>query len=131
MVLFIQEFNIDLVHRKGKKHTNADFCSRYPCCDDEHMNSLEYYLNRFTLSSSSLNRGGCTLPTVKELIDEQASDLELQAMISKNKLNAHFTTEDGLVKHFGNIYVPMNLRENILEHFHGFEIMRHLGSHKT
>ena len=71
----LQEFDFEIVHRRGKRHTNADAVSRLPChqCgQDQHMNMADVAAATMQLSQEH---------PVEELRDAQLSDSALGPLL--------------------------------------------------
>lgn len=68
----LQKFDFEIVHRRGKKHTNADVLSRLPCkqCG---CNNHDYVTSQATIATASLGPPQQGDP-VKRLREEQLAD---------------------------------------------------------
>ena len=151
----LQEFNFEIMHRRGKKHTNADALSRLPCkqCGfhQPENSSEQVIVSAISLqvgrSSADLRQLQLDDPTIKPVLmakdsgDKPAPDSLKQYSPHTNRLFAlwdqlvlieevlyrHFVSADGTEDH-PQLVVPKSLQENILRQIHDDG---HLGQEKT
>lgn len=156
----LQELDFDVIHRRGKAHTNADALSRLPCrqCGrDTHAESTTATITTTSIlqplqSKTDKNVRAMQLadtvlgpllrgketgekPTVEQLGCVSQSSRRLlqiweQLMISDGVLCRRFESPDGSSS-VTQIIIPAALREEILTDLHEGTLGGHLGVDKT
>lgn len=129
--LQVQEFgNFNLIYKKGKMNTNADFLSRLNY--NEKTNIVD--TNTSTISNVNLisNFDFSSINAIKlmdlEIIrQEQKLDSKLKYFIGK----PGYIFKDGILCFLDRIVIPQSLKKNILETHHSHVLAGHLGRFKT
>ena len=150
----LQEFDFEIRHRRGRKHTNADALSRLPCkqCGYQLENSTsQSMISAISLqvgkSSADLHQLQLDDPTIFPVLEAKrsgakpASDQIKQHSLHTNRLFSLWDQlvlkEDVLYRHFVSaddtqdrlqLVVPRSLQENVLRQIHD---NGHLGQEKT
>ena len=151
-----QEFDFKVVHRRGRKHTNADALSRLPCkeCKREShhpdavtVSTIDFSQGQSKDELSKLQRDDPVIgPVICALARETKPDQnELkQFSLHTNRLFAlwdqltlqdlvlqhRFVSADGLQYHL-QFVAPRQLHPEILEELHSGAVAGHLGEEKT
>ena len=147
----LQEYSFQIVHRRGRKHTNADSLSRLPCKQCGYQPSEQIPVTAVSLqmgiTSAELHKlqqeDSMIHPVLASKISGEKPKpdhikqyslhtnrlfaLWDQPILKDNVLYRHFVTTDGSNDHL-QLVVPKSLQENVLKqtHDHG-----HLGQEKT
>ena len=122
--LLVEEFGPKFKHVDGEKNVVADALSRL---DMEAKDSDEIATDGQTVQLTYASKKEAMseeFPMLPALIKQhQTKDKELQKKMMKDKKN-HFSTkkveEVELIHYDGKIYVPLTLRERIIEWYHQF-----------
>ena len=152
----LQEYDFEIRHRRGRKHTNADALSRLPCKQCGYQPSHHTDHDQSTVSVVSLQVGKSTSdlhklqmedymihpvlvaknsgvkPTTDQLKQYSPHTSRLfglwdQLILKDDVLYRHFVSVDGTLDHL-QLVVPKSLQENILKQIHDDG---HLGQEKT
>lgn len=151
----LQEFDFEIVHRQGKKHSNADALSRIPCrqCgrqeeqSDTTVGAVQPLQPRTGQELRTLQHQDDTIRLVieaKENSQRPSRDQEKAGSVEQRRL---FQMWDQLVMKDGVLYrqfvglngrpnhlqlvVPKSLRESVLKELHEGALGGHLGEEKT
>ncbi|GFY47828.1 2-oxo-tetronate isomerase [Trichonephila inaurata madagascariensis] len=124
--LSLQEYDLEIVYKSGKKHKDADSLSRNPVEDEVFPSEQK-----------------TTLASFSDIAEEQRKDLELSKLIHTHEKAEPVTKIFNLIdrilckKNFdpnGRKWLPIipkHLRLEILQHFNDASTAGHLGSAKT
>ena len=155
----LQEYNFKVIHRRGKKHSNADALSRMPCqqCGREsHDHSVIEAIQTIGTvqlvgdrTSAELYKLQLDDPVVGAILrakeigkrppDQSVNDnpksrrlLQLwdQLVLNEKLLFRKFESQDGTLSHL-QLVVPEKLQKEVLNELHGGELSGHLGEEKT
>ena len=151
----LQEFDFQVIHRRGKKHTNADALSRLPCCQCGRETHGANEIAVVTLNSLA--------PPLQGLRELQLADSTVGPVLRKKEVNERPATNetknmaratrrlfqlwDQLQVKEGVLYraylsepeddvrlqmvVPESMRKEVLEDLHEGTMSGHLGTEKT
>ena len=131
----LQELDFEIVHRKGRKHTNADALSRRPCqqCGrDSHFPPIP--ASQISVTTVKVSQ----IPGVLSILDGKCvsrSNRRLlqiwdQLRICDGVLCRQFEATDGRSA-VVQVLVPRRLREQVLTDLHEGSLGGHLGVEKT
>ena len=149
----LQGFDFEIVHRRGRKHGNADALSRMPCSQcgreshEEHVVVASYLMQK---SEEELRSSQLADPTVNIILQARekgekpkASDLAGQSQeckrlaqlweqleIINGVLWRYYEDNEGKTT-WKQLVVPQSLREEILQEIHAGVLGGHLGEEKT
>ena len=154
----LQEFDFEIVHRQGKKHTNADALSRMPCrqCgrDDEQDQTIVGAVEPGNTLQPRTTQELRTLQlqddTIRPVIEAKENDqrpsrdqqksgsmeqrrlfqLWDQLLVRDGILYRQFVGLSGAPNHL-QLVLPKSLRETVLKELHEGAVGGHLGEEKT
>jgi len=133
----LSQYDFKIIHCKGSENGQADALSRRPDYEIQGK-TIEPAILRKTEDGSIIYNHHILAATVEviedpiitKLMEATKSDETIQEMIKVN--NDKITTDDtGLVYFYGLIYVPKNLREEIIKLHHNTPLYGHRGAEKT
>ena len=156
----LQQYDFTIIHRRGRKHCNADAMSRIPCsqCGRSEPNLNEEELSCISMVVGEATEGGeCTMRKL-QLEDSEIGPLLLameagvkpehhtvqsytiggrrlfqlwdQLYVHKDILWRRFESKDGR-ESIAQLVVPRAARESILKEIHNSLTSAHLGEQKT
>ena len=152
----LQEFNFEVVHRRGRKHTNADALSRLPCsqCKRDSHNAEPKAVLAVSFSPdpsaeelSQLQRDDPTIgPVLQAMTTGKRPDKDElkqfslhtnrlfalwdQLVLQDSVLYRHFISADG-IQDCLQLIAPKSQHQKILEELHSGAVAGHLGEEKT
>ena len=121
--LELQEYDLNVIHKSGKKHTDADFLSRYPLVN---VINIDFDLSNIAEEQDR----DPILKKLKTLINNKQ---KLPREFSFVKINNDILMSPGynLNDLEWKIIIPKHLRLNIIGTFHDSSLAGHLGVTKT
>ena len=156
----LQEFNFEIVHRPGKKHSNADALSRIPCHQCGRSDEQPAVIKPLAVLAAVLQQAQPgeirasqlqdptigPIPTAKESNERPPHDKEKSGNVEQRwllQLWDQLPVRDGILyrQFIGTngapnpnhlqLILPLALRENILKELHEGAVGGHLGEEKT
>ncbi len=144
--LFFQEYNFQLIYRQGRKNGKPDSLSRRPDYMNKNENEVkpEYILDNNNVKEIP-SFVGIMSDFINKIIenlndDNTAKDINLYFSETNRNNNYNykpfrkmnkFKIENNLILYNNLIYIPENLRLEILERYHENPAAGHLGIRKT
>ena len=158
---FLSSFDIEIEHRPGRAHGNADGVSRIPCrqCGkyDDEPTDTSHTLNQFQDTSNTVdvvcndlrkaqmeNRDICIIKQWLESGEKSKSEtISSESWFVKSLINQweRLDIQNGLLVRRWNVLgtdnvlwqaiVPLNLRRQVLQYSHDIKASSHLGLRKT
>ena len=152
----LQEYNFEIIHRRGRQHQNADSLSRLPCkqCGrDTHLSDESEIAIQMTISQQSttaIKQAQRDDPSLKFLLqaaesekrpspsdiagqskeDKKLLQMWKQQEIREGVLWRRFETKDGS-RSYLQLVVPKSKRQEVLKEIHAGVAGGHLGEEKT
>ena len=154
----LQEFNFEIVHRPGKKHSNADALLRIPCRQCGRSDEQPAVIEPLAVLAAVLQQAQpgemrasqLQDPTIGPILTAKESDerpphdkeksgnierrrlLQLwdQLLVRDGILYRQFIGTNGAPNHL-QLILPLALRENVLKELHEGAVGGHLGEEKT
>ena len=149
----LQEFDFSILHRQGKKHTNADSLSRLPCrqCGRETHGEVVTIATTQLSAVEDLRELQLSDPVIgpvfkSKLQNVHPPDSELKALskstrrlyqiwnqlvIHENRLYRQYQKTNNDDSVILQLIVPESKREQVLTEMHGGAMSGHLGEEKT
>ena len=152
----LQEYNFEIIHRRGRQHQNADSLSRLPCkqCGrDNHLSDEAEIAIQMIISQQSttaIRQSQRDDPSLKFLLqaaesekrpspsdiagrskeDKKLLQMWKQLEIREGVLWRRYETKDGSRSHL-QLVVPKSKRQDVLKEIHAGVAGGHLGEEKT
>ena len=130
--LSLQEWNLTIVYRSGKLHTNADCLSRYPIESEKPIEGDDLDgTDRCLIAPIGLNTLSMELSTSDEII------MTVVKLLQRGKTSGRYQLVGGLlhiqtrIGEYNRLCVPPLLRPKVLEAFHDSVLAGHLGQNRT
>ena len=141
--LFFQQYNFQLIYRQGRKNGKPDSLSRRP----DYMVKPEVVKEEFILDSKNIKEVPCFIGIMSELIDKIIQETKEDSFakrifdyFSSNNSNLNdtpfrnmnkFKINNNMILYNNLIYIPYNLRTDILKKYHDSPSSGHLGIKRT
>lgn len=132
----LAEYDMKLVYRSGKTNLAADFLSRFT--DEEPrelfperaspilIHKVEGKIHNYFTGLDGTHQGrdkGRFLLTIKEIIDRQK--------VEPPPAGHSYQRRNNIIFHFNKIWVPLSLRNKLIEQIHGITTYHHPGVRRT